>query len=842
VFAILLVSAIILTCSSGRSEAQALTPFTPAGIAIGDPALYLMLGITSAAKPAVIVENIPIAMPATQNQALSQSQSQAQAQAQSQAQAQIQAQTQAQVQPQPQQTTSDQPAQPQVSENTVAVSAVQLPDPPKIFGYDMFENSTGMSVGNVVINDNYRVGPGDVFQVMIWGSESASFTAQITSTGELMMPKYGSASVSGLSFGKMKVALNDIIGNKLTGFEMSVIPIQPRRNSVFVVGEVNNPGAYELDGTATTLSALFSAGGPTRQGTLRKIEVRRGNKLVGSFDVYDFLTRGDRSKDIELLEGDTVFVPLTGPKVSIQGAVRRPAIYELKPDEMTIGKALSIAGDISQVADLKKIQIRRLQAHSGQIVFSREISRNDGKFEGNGTVLQDLDTIRVFAISPRNLEMVNLEGHVFEPGVRPWRKGLMLSEVLTSPDMLKREPVLEYGEILREGGAGGEYEVVSFNPGQVLNRAQGFDVELQPKDRIVIFPASLMREQAKVSINGHVSSPGVMYLTPGMRIKDLIFRSGGLRHGVSLLAAELSRRTIVNGKLVLDRLEVDLGKAMENDDTHNIALKPFDSLMVRSVPDWHIDSYINLAGELKYPGRYSFQPGDRLSSVLKRAGGYGDKAYTKAAVFTRMSVKKAQAEARGRKFEQVKQEQQINTNNSQYMIGSYASEKAARDLATEQYKDLLEVIEKSQPEGRVIVKLDELDKFTGSQYDVVLEPGDELFVPARPSSVMVEGAVYNSMGVLWQINRSIRYYLNVAGGISKTGDLSNTYLIRVDGTVISRKTAGSNFVDATNAEPGDIILVPTRIRVPVDNWQRHMDVVKVLSNLALTALAIDRYR
>lgn len=736
---------------------------------------------------------------------------------------------------------NSQPApQQQSAAHVAAARANAVISEPKIFGYDLFEKST-VGMGRTSINDSYRVGAGDTFLVSIWGSENASFTAEITSTGELLMPRFGSAFVEGLSFAEMKMAINDIVGSKLTGFEISVVPVKARQNNIFVVGEVTSPGAYELDGTATALSALFMCGGPTRQGTLRKIEVRRGKKVVGTFDVYEFLTRGDRSGDIELQEGDTVFVPLSGPKVLVNGAVRRPAIYELKNEEMTIGSALKLAGGITQVADLKKIQVRRLQAHSGQIVFSREISRTDGKFEGNTTPVQDLDTIMVFAISPRNLEMISLEGHVFEPGVRPWRQGLMLSEILQNPQMFKREPALEYGEILREGGAGGEYEVVSFNPGRVLNREPGFDIELHPKDRIVIFPASLMRDMAKVSINGHVVNPGTVGYTSGMRIKDLVYRSGGLKQGASLVAAELSRRTIIDGKLTLDRLEIDLGKAMNDDQLQNITLQPFDSLMIRSVPDWQVDSYINLAGEFKYPGRYSFQPGERLSAVIKRAGGYGDKAYIKAAVFTRAAVKKAQADARGRKFEQVRQEQQINANDSQYLVGSYASEKAAREMAQEQYHDLITLLEKSQPEGRVIIKLDELDKFAGSKYDVVLEPGDELMLPNRPSSVMVEGAVYNSMGVLWELNRSIRHYLNVAGGISKTGDMANTYLIRADGTVISRVTSGGNFVDSTMVEPGDIILVPTRIRIPMDRWQRKVDVLKVLSNLAITAFTIDRW-
>jgi protein involved in polysaccharide export with SLBB domain len=712
----------------------------------------------------------------------------------------------------------------------------------KIFGSDLFERTLGMPVGEIAISETYRVGPGDTFMINVWGSEEASFTAQITTTGELLLPKYGSIPVTGLAFGEMKRAVAQLVGSRLSGFNLSVVPIKPRRNSVFVVGEVIRPGIHELDGTATTLTALFKAGGPTRQGTFRKIEVRRGPDLVGIFDIYDFISRGDRSGDVELIAGDVVFVPFSGPKVAVNGAVKRPAIYELKEKEMTLGDALKLAGGMTLIADLNQIQVSRLQPHSGQIVFSREISRADTRFEGDSTPLQDFDTVMVMAISPRKRENVSLEGHVFESGIRPWRPGIKLSEILSSPGMLKREPALEYGEILREGGAGGEYEVVSFNPGRVINREPEFDLELKPKDRIIIFPASLMRDRAKISVNGYVMNPGIYDFSNGMRVKDLIYRSGGLKQGASLVSAELSRRLIADGKLLFERIEVDLDQAMNDNPDSNMVLQPFDTLMVRSIPNWQMDCFITLNGEFKFPGRYSFQPGEKLSTVIKRAGGYSDKAYLKAAVFTRTGLKKAQADTRGRNYDNIKQEQQLAALNKQFIVGSYPAEKVARELAVEQYKELITVMERTQPEGRMVISLDDLEKSVDSRYDVALEDGDELMVPTRPSSVMIEGAVYNSMAILWEMNRNIRHYLNRVGGVAKTGDIANTYLIRADGTVVSRKTAGSSFVSSTMVEPGDILLVPTAVKIPVDHWQRNLDVVKVLSNLALTALAIDRYR
>jgi protein involved in polysaccharide export with SLBB domain len=712
----------------------------------------------------------------------------------------------------------------------------------KFFGYDIFSNYQSFSIGSAKMEEGYQVGPGDVFQIAVWGSEEASFTAEINSNGYIMMPTFGKAKVKGLSFRGLKTKIKEVISRDLTGFELSVLPVKPRKNNIFVVGEVSNPGVFDLSGASSVLTSLFAAGGPKTSGTLRNVEVRRGKKLIGRFDVYDFLLSGDRSKDLNLRDGDTVFVPMAGPRVAVSGAVKRAAIFELKHGEMTLGDAIEVAGGIIPTADLQKIQIQRLMAHKQQVVFSREISRSDNRFSGNSTVVQDLDSIRVFSISPRKRQMVTIEGHVFEPGPRPWAKGIMLSQILKDFDMLKKEPALDYGEILREGGVGGEYQVVSFNPGKILSGESDADVELMAKDRIVIFPQSLMKDKAMVSITGHVINSGAMSFTPGMRVKDLVFRSGGLKNGVSLTSAELSRRDVKLGKLALTRIEIDLGKAMKDDPRHNIAIKPFDSLMIRGVPDWKINNFVTLSGEFKYPGKYSFQPGEKLSSVIKRAQGFSNRAYLKAAVFTRQAVRNLQVENNTQRLNELKREQEIEIINDNFMADSYSTEKKARKYVIEQQKGVMAALEKTQPLGRVVVKLDELPKFSGTKFDLTLKPGDNLHVPARPSSVMVEGAVYNSMGILWELNKSIRYYLNKVGGATRNGDVGNIYLIRADGTVVSRKNKGRNFLNKVYVEPGDTVFVPTRIRVPVDRWKRKLDVIRTFSSLITTLWAVDKWR
>ena len=705
------------------------------------------------------------------------------------------------------------------------------------FGYDIFSNSQGLSVGNYVIDNSYRVGPGDLFQISVWGSEEASFTAEINSNGELLMPTFGKVKTRGLSYAGLKNKVRELISRDLTGFELSVNAIRPRRNEIYVVGEVRNPGVYELGGTSTSLTALFAAGGPKVTGTLRKIEIRRGKKIIGKFDCYDFLTKGSRATDVTLRAGDTVFVPMAGPRVKVAGAVKRPAIYELKNGEMTLGDVIEVAGGIIPIADLQKIQIQRFMAHSQEVVFSREISRDDNRFAGNSTVVQDMDLIRVFAISPRNREMVTLEGHVFEPGARPWTNGIMLSQILTNAYLLKQDPALEYGEILREGGLGGEYQVVSFNPGKILAGDLTADVELQPKDRIVIFPSSMMKNQAKVSITGAIVNPGTVDFTDGMRIKDLIYRCGGLKDGANMASAELSRQSIKDGKLVSNRLDIDISKALKNDSRHNLVLKPFDSLIVRKVAEWTSASSIVIKGEVKFPGTYSFQLGEKLSSVIKRAGGFTNRAYLKGAVFIRESIRRAQEAQKLKLLEGLKEEENRYNTNRKFDVSSNKNSKA---WAAKYQKDLTDVIAGIQPSGRMIIKLDKLAVYQNSSMDIEVEPGDELTIPGRPSSVIVEGAVYNSMATLWEVNKSVRYYLNKVGGTTSNADRSNVHLVRVDGSVVSGRTV-RNFLNKTIVEPGDTVVVPTKIRAPRNRWQRTMNITKTISSFLLTAIAIDRW-
>ncbi|MFZ2955982.1 MAG: SLBB domain-containing protein [Candidatus Ozemobacteraceae bacterium] len=907
-----------------------------------------------------------------------------------------------------------------------------------LFGYDVFQRVGGKfaTPSKGPVGPDYIVGPGDAFQIRIWGREETALDAEINVDGDFILPRFGRLPVSGMTFDEMKKALNQAISRQVSEFQMSVVPIRQRRCRIFVLGEVQSPGSFDLEGNVTAYGGLFAAGGPTIQGSLRAIQVKRGNKDLVSVDLYDFLLSGNRSSDVPLQDGDVLFVPLAGTRVGIRGGVRRPAMFELLPTEQTLGRVLEYAGGIAPTADLRHVQIHRVVANARRVVFETDLGVKDGDPRKLKTPVIDLDTISVFSISPRLLEQVTLVGHVFQPGPRPWHAGIKLSEILDRYEMLQKDPYLEYGEILREVAPDGRNITVRFNPGQILSGDLTGDLDLQPNDRIRIFAAAEMQEGANVFIDGEVLRPGKFPLIPGMTVKDLIFQAGGLKIGASPDRAEFTRRMVVNGKKTSTRTEINLDKALADHKEDNILLQPFDELIVRSVPEWRDRNVVTLSGEFVYPGRYSFEPGDRLSSVIQRAGGFRKKAYQtdpllqeygeiqratgpggtpvtmrfhppkvlshdpeadlilhpndqikitasgkmeeqtqvvisgevqhpgafpftrgmtlrdlliqagglkisashNRAEFTRRLVKdgkksftrseidldqvmndKGKANFPLQSFDDLVvrpvpewsqrneviltgefvypgkysfepgeklnsvikraggflpkaylpgavmrrmstlQSQQENVNRLMKETNLQTQIKALRMAAAEKIDEgseaanaqtgsaqvlqqqLLKQLESIQPLGRVVIHLSSDPDFAESKDDPLLETGDQIHVPQKPSLVLLEGAVRNPTGILWEPKKNIRDYITQAGGLQKYADKGNVYLIRADGSALHRDRRPANCFLATFVEPGDTIWVPNDLRpLPASRLKTTQVMTQIMSNLALTIIAIDR--
>lgn len=718
------------------------------------------------------------------------------------------------------------------------------------FGYDFFKNSSQLltATDSLPVGSDYTFGPGDTLNLNLWGALNARYELIVDRNGEIMIPKVGAVKVWGLNYEQGKASINKAIGRYFKNYEMGLTLGSLRTIKVYVVGEVKAPGNYPVSSLATVINALSAAGGPTRNGSLRIIKVTRAGQPPLEVDLYDFLLSGDRSKDVRLENGDTIFVPLIGPVVAVAGEVRRPAIYEIR-GKTTIPDMLKMAGGILATGFTGRIQVERAENNSSRVALDFE--PKDGSFESAlGTVtVKDRDMLKVFPIQEAVRKVVLLKGNVIQPGEYQYRNGMRLSDLIPSFNSLLPESYLESVEIVRLSPPEYRREMLTANLRRALGGNEADNILLQEQDTVRVFARSEMTEKPRVFINGAVISPGAYDFYPGMTIRDLVTTGGSPKRNAFLETGELSRVMISGDKANPYRISVNLSKAIAGDPQHNLALQPDDVLMVRSVTNWFdaTDRLVKLEGEVRFPGVYSVARGEKLSSLLERAGGFTEKAYLRGAKFTRRSVKDAQQ----KRLEEfiARSEKEITTKQAALAsVAASSEELQATKAALEGLSRNLERMKGTKAEGRVVIRLAPLGQLGRSDSDVALEGGDELFVPPRPSVVNVMGEVYNPVSFVYNPESSeIGAYLKRAGGPTREAEREDMYVIRADGTVFSRTQASFGIhwsddarkwtfgsFDAIRLEPGDSLVVPQKLEHLA--WTREIkDITTILSQIALTA-------
>ena len=541
------------------------------------------------------------------------------------------------------------------------------------FGYDVFQvpASTFAPVDDVPVGPDYVLGPGDGLTIYVWGLVENVFTETVNRNGEIFIPRVGVLKVWGLSFEKAEQLIRQQLAREFTGFRISVTLGRLRTIQVFVVGEVTRPGAYTLSGLSTMTNALFAAGGPSKQGTLRRITLLRNNRAVSELDFYDFLLRGDKSHDVRLESGDTVFVPSIGPVVGLIGKVNRPGIYELK-GETVVTDVLVMAGGVSPSGYLQRLQLERFRGNTDRVAldFNLQDFYQRGLREGN-PVLRDGDVLRVLPVDPRIYNTVSLEGSVKRPGNYELRPGMRVGDLVTRDELL---------------------------PDAYLDQAEVVRVKEDLSTEVILF--------------------SIREVWAGQAAASLVLRP-------------------------LDRIVV------------NSEARPVDSVL--------------LSGLVKRPGRYAISRGERLSSVLERAGGFLPEAFPKGAVLTRESVRRIEQRDLERFI--ITQEQRLLAQSAgttagavELSSGERADVATAQATVTAQRRELLRSLAAAVTLGRVSVRVDTPEKLKGTPDDIPLEGEDTLFIPQQPTSVLVLGAVRNSTAIRYAVNEPVDYYLEKAGG------------------------------------------------------------------------------
>jgi protein involved in polysaccharide export with SLBB domain len=588
------------------------------------------------------------------------------------------------------------------------------------------------------------------------------------------------------------------------------------------------------------LNALAAAGGPTKNGTLRSIQVKRNGKLVETVDLYAFFLRGDKSRDIRLQAGDTIFVPAIGPVAGIAGNVRNPAIYELK-NEKTLRELLALAEGIKPTGYLQRVQISRIAAHEKKVVS--DVSLDAGKSgksldELTGAIgIQDLDMVRVFPIDTTLRGYARLEGYVLRPGDYTLTPGLRVSSILGQDNLLP-EYYSEAGQITRLIPPDLHPEVIFFNVAKAMAGDPAQDLELQEYDRVRIFSRPEMEELPYVRVSGDVQKPGQFRHFSTLTVRDLLRQAGNPRQTAYLKSAEITRLKKTGEAVSSYSLNISLDEAIKGNPEHNLALMPFDELYVRRIPNWseETDRYVTLKGEFVFPGVYPVYRGERLSSVIRRAGGFSDKAFLRGAKYTRLQLKEQQQ----KRMDEYLARAEVDLVKKQGELASTASSKEELEATRTAMANLMksmEILKRTKAEGRMVFRLTSQAELEHSASDIEVLGGDVLEVPSDPKVVSVMGQVYSGSSFMYTPGVEIRDYLAKAGGMTQDAEEDDIYVVKADGSVLSRQMASGGFLGfggflTERAESGDTIVVPQQYEKIA--WMREIkDIAMILGQIAL---------
>ncbi len=720
------------------------------------------------------------------------------------------------------------------------------------FGYNFFRpGGAGFApLTDIPVGPDYVVGPGDRIVLNLWGSVEGTHELEVNRSGEIVLPRVGSVRVWGLTFGRLPDVIRSNLARVFKDFDLSVTMGKLRLIKVFVVGEVKAPGDYSISSLSTLINALSAAGGPLKSGSLRAIQVKRGGKLVETVDLYDFFLKGDKSKDIRLQPGDTVFVPVIGRVAGIAGNVRRSAIYELR-DEKSLSDLLALAEGLLPTGYLQRVQISRVEAHAKNVVADFNI---DPKITGksldqnlDAIRIQDMDLVKIFPIDTTLRDHVRLSGYVLRPGDYALKPGMRLSELLPKDNLLP-EYYTEAAEITRLYPPDYHPEVIFVNLGRAFGGDPRQDLELKEFDQVRVFSRWEMEDMPKVRVNGEVQRPGEYRLYDRMTVYDLLMEAGNLKITAYTKNAELTRIKKSGESVSSYPININLEGVFQGNPKDNLVLAPFDELSIRKIPNWSEEKerYVSLQGEVQFPGVYPIYKGERLSAVIERAGGFTEKAYLRGAKFTRKSL---QEEQQKRMDEMIARTEQ-DILKKQGELASVAASKEELESTKAALEGLMKGLEKlkaAKAEGRMVINLVQLEKFKNSTFDIELEGGDTLLVPRAPQSVNVMGQVYNPTSIIFVPGKSASYYLDKSGGSTRDGEDGEMYIVKADGTVFSRQQSSLGFHWDDNAGtwnfgtflstkmgPGDTLIVPQKLERIA--WMREIkDITTILGNLALTA-------
>jgi len=505
------------------------------------------------------------------------------------------------------------------------------------FGEDVFRNGTGNLDElpmDMPVGPDYVLGPGDGLSIDLWGAGSQRLQRVVDREGKLSLPEAGAVLVTGRTLGDVQHMVQSLMRTVYQDTEVDLSLARIKTVRVYVVGDVVRPGAYDVSSLSTPLNALYLAGGPTAQGSLRKLQHLRGKELIQEVDVYDLLLHGIRSGVERLQAGDTILVPPLGSQVTVEGMVRRPAVYELN-GETSLAELLELAGGVLPSGTLRHVDVERVHAHLSRTMLRLDIPENNNQESTNQALssfqIQDGDRVKISPILPYADKTVYLDGHVFHPGKFAYRDGMKVSDLIQSYNDMLPEPYKQHAEVIRLSAPDYTPTVISFNLGEALSGTDQ-DIALKPFDTVRIFGRFDFEDQPLITVSGEVRDPGDHVTNGATYLRDAIYLSGGTTPDALLTDAQVFRKTD-DGKLEV--LNVDLKKALAGNEKDNLLLQPKDRVFVHKNLAKVDPPTVTVQGEVARPGTYPLGVGMNASDLVRLAGGVKRSAYTASADLTR---------------------------------------------------------------------------------------------------------------------------------------------------------------------------------------------------------------
>ena len=668
------------------------------------------------------------------------------------------------------------------------------PEKRKIFGHDVFNNKnlTFESSMNLATPQNYVLGPGDAVNVDIWGASQESVTETVSPDGTITIEGIGVIKLGGLSVSQAKAKLKRVLGPRYQGSSIELTLGQTRTITISVMGEVKIPGTYTMSAFATVYNALYMAGGPNEIGTLRNVKVYRKGKLLSNVDVYDFLLNGKLSGDVRLQDNDVITVSPYEALVNITGKVKRPMFYEMKTTE-SAATLLRYAGGFTGDAYTKAIRVNR-KAGAGYSVFSI------GEFDMSEFKLMDEDSVSVDSTLNRYQNMVEIRGAVFRPGMYQVGGEINTVKALVEAAAGVTEEAISQHAVMHRVKADRSLEMMSLDIRGILEGTVP-DVPIRNEDVIYVAGRQERNEKKTVTINGEVVYPGVYRFAENETIEDLIIQAGGPTEAASLAKVDVARR-ITNpnsteaGDQIAQNFSFKLNPDFTISDQPDFTLMPFDEVYVRRSPDYNEQQNVIIEGEVQFAGNYALSnKGQRLSDVVKQAGGLTKRAYAEGTKLLRQMTPEERDQ-----MEIVLRTAQRNSGNDSIDI-----------------KKLL--TNATYPVG---IELEKALKNPGTDDDPILREGDRIVVPRYDGTVKINGEVLFPNTVYYKDGKNTDYYINLAGGTTSTGKKSMTVIIYMNGMVARADRKHK-------PRPGCQIVVPTKAR------RRGMSLPEILSIGSSTA-------